>query len=115
MFHCSKLTPGLRRAQISEGEKSRCSALEWAPKIGVPDGGAWRRGALGEGQLITTHPGSALAALKGKHKKFSGGFEGLGPGVTPGCLGVSSSASSSPCATTAGHLAAPRALRGPQL
>lgn len=67
------------------------------PKVGVPEG-AWRGGALGEGQLITTHPGSALAALKGKHKKFSGGFEGLGPG-----------------ATTDRHLAAPRALRGPQL
>lgn len=33
-------TPGLRRAQISEGEKQgHCSALEWAPKTGGATGG----------------------------------------------------------------------------
>lgn len=62
--------------------------------------GVLRREALGGDSSPPTHPGCAMAALKGKHKNFSDGFEGLGPG----CLEISSSA------TTEGHLPAPRPL-----
>lgn len=72
-------------------------------------------GALQGGSSSPIHPGTASAALKRKHKKISDGFDGLGPGVTPGCLGVSSSASSSPCATTEDTCLLPGTLGTPAL